>query len=169
MPDLRTIDLTGSKLNVVQANALRELDYDTSIKIGIWFNETRQQFHHVGGQAFIDLPIRTIVYPSYRDSYGGYYDTSSMSFIANYCWTYDVEQLDAVISTGQQQYKDQLKALVLTNLATVRAPDSKKCILGTWTITLWLVVSKHFGQKKVNPKYMFRCIRIFGPGDFSEL
>lgn len=54
-----------------------------------------------------------------------------MSFIANYCWTYDVEQLDAVISTGQQQYKDQLKALVLTNLATVRAPDSKKCILGT--------------------------------------
>ena len=101
MPDLGTIDLTGSKLNVVQASALRELDHDTSLKIGIWFNETRQQFHHLGGQAFIDLPIRAVVHPSYRDSYGGYYDTSSTSFIANYCWTYDVEQLDAVIGTGQ--------------------------------------------------------------------
>ena len=97
MPDLRTIDLTGSKLNVVQASALRELYYDTSFKI-VWFNETLQQF---GGQAFIDLPIRAVVHPSYRDSYGGYYDTSSTSFIANYCWTYDVEQLDAVIGTGQ--------------------------------------------------------------------
>ena len=105
MPDLGTIDLTGSKLNVVQASALRELDHDTSLKIGIWFNETRQQF---GGQAFIDLPIRAVVYPLYRDSYDGCYDTPSTSSIADYCWTYDVEQLNAVIGTGQRQYNDQL-------------------------------------------------------------
>ena len=74
MPNFRAIDLTGSKLDVVQANALCESDYGPSIKVGIQFNETwwttgynrnGNNFNIVGGQSFSDLPIRTVVYPSY--------------------------------------------------------------------------------------------------------
>ena len=39
MPGLRTIDLTGSKLNVVQANVLRGSDYDAWVKLA--FNSMR--------------------------------------------------------------------------------------------------------------------------------
>ena len=53
MPSLRAIDLTGSKFDVILANALREADYDTWIEIDIRFNQTRkwwttgwQQFRH---------------------------------------------------------------------------------------------------------------------------
>ena len=128
MPNLRAIDLTGSKLDVVQANALRASDYGPSIKIGIRFNETwwtngydrdGNLFNIVGGQSFTDLPIRTVVYPSY----GVYSDTPSTTLIASYCWTYDAERLGALIGTGQQQYEDQLKALVLADLATVHNVD----------------------------------------------
>jgi monoamine oxidase len=128
MPNLRTIDLTGSKLDVVQANALRESDYGPSIKIGIRFSEawwtTGQDrdgnpFNIVGGQSFTDLPIRTVVYPSY----GVYSDSPPATLIASYCWTYDAERLGALIGTGQQEYEDQLKALVLADLATVHNLD----------------------------------------------
>ena len=128
MPNLRAIDLTGSKLDVVQANALRNSDYGPSIKIGIRFNETwwtngydrdGNLFNIVGGQSFTDLPIRTVVYPSY----GVYSDTPPTTLIASYCWTYDAERLGAFIGTGQQEYEDQLKALVLADLATVHNVD----------------------------------------------
>ena len=128
MTNLRTIDLTKSKLDVIQANALRQSDYGPSIKIGIQFTEPwwttgedrdGNKFDIVGGQSFTDLPIRTVVYPSY----GVYSDTPPTTLIASYCWTYDAERLGAFIGTGQQEYEDQLKALVLADLATVHNVD----------------------------------------------
>ena len=128
MPNLRTIDLTGSKLDVLQTNALRASDYGPSIKIGIRFSETwwtngydrdGNKFDIVGGQSFTDLPIRTVVYPSY----GVHSSTPSTTLIASYCWTYDAERLGALIGTGKQGYEDQLKALVLADLATIHNVD----------------------------------------------
>ena len=128
MPSLRKIDLTGSKLEVMQANVLRESSYGPSIKIGIRFSEawwtTGQDrdgnyFNIVGGQSFTDLPIRTVVYPSY----GVYSETPSTTLVASYCWTYDAELIGALIGTGQQKYEDQLKALVLSNLAAIHNLD----------------------------------------------
>jgi monoamine oxidase len=128
MPNLRIIDLSGSKLDVVQTNALRESDYGPSIKVGIQFNETwwttgqdkdGKSFNIVGGQSFTDLPIRTVVYPSY----GVYSKTPSTTLIASYCWTYDAERLGALIGTGQKEFDDQLKALVLKDLAAIHNVD----------------------------------------------
>ena len=128
MPNLRTIDLSGSKLDVVQSNALRESDYGPSLKIGIRFTEAwwthgedrdGNKFNIVGGQSFTDLPIRTVVYPSY----GVNSSTPSTTLIASYCWTYDSERLGSLIGTGQQEYEDQLKALVLADLAAVHNVD----------------------------------------------
>ena len=128
LPNLRTINLTGSKLDVVQANALRGSAYGPSIKIGIRFSEAwwttgqdrdGNKFDIVGGQSFTDLPIRTVIYPSY----GVHSETPSTTLIASYCWTYDAERLGALIGTGQQEYDDQLKTLVLNDLALIHNLD----------------------------------------------
>ncbi|KAG1811842.1 flavin-containing amine oxidoreductase-domain containing protein [Suillus subaureus] len=97
LPCLRTIDLSGAGLNVMQKNALRKLQYGPSIKVGVRFQSAwwTDRFGIVGGQSFTDLPIRTIVYPSYG------VDSASPStvLIASYCWTNDAERLGALIGT----------------------------------------------------------------------
>jgi len=124
IPVLRTIDLTGSNLDIVQSNALRQLQYGPSIKVGILFKETwwttgknkrGELFNIVGGQSYTDLPIRTIVYPSY----GVDTDTPSKTLIASYCWTDDASRMGSLINTGEKTYEAQLEKLVLNNLAEV--------------------------------------------------
>ena len=124
IPVLRTIDLTDSKLDIVQSNALRKLQYGPSIKVGILFTDPwwttgedkhGEKFNIVGGQSYTDLPIRTVVYPSY----GVYSETPSNTLIASYCWTNDAERLGSLIGTGKEHYDDQLEHLVLSNLAAI--------------------------------------------------
>jgi len=124
LPILRTIDMTGSKLDLIQENALRQLQYGPSIKIGILFTENwwtigkdkdGAPFNIVGGQSTTDLPIRTIVYPSH----GANTDEPSKTLIASYCWTSDAERLGAWFQSGDQTDNERLKELVLKNLAAV--------------------------------------------------
>jgi monoamine oxidase len=121
LPGLRKIDLTDAGLNVMQSTALRKLQYGPSIKIGMRFKSTwwTDKLGIVGGQSFTDLPVRTIVYPSYG------VDSSSPSkvLIASYCWTNDAERMGSLIGTGQTEYDEQLKELVLRNLAEVHGPE----------------------------------------------
>jgi len=117
LPGLRTIDLSGAGLSVMQSTALRKLQYGPLVKIGMRFKSAwwTEKFGIVGGQSYTDLPIRTIVYPSYGvDS-----STPSTVLIASYCWTNDAERLGSLINTGKAEYTDQLKDLVLCNLAEV--------------------------------------------------
>jgi monoamine oxidase len=109
--------MSGAGLNVMQKTALRKLQYGPSIKIGVRFKSAwwTEKFGIVGGQSYTDLPLRTIVYPSYGvDS-----ATPSTVLIASYCWTNDAERLGSLINTGKTQYDEQLKELVLRNLAEV--------------------------------------------------
>ncbi|KAG0694123.1 hypothetical protein DFH29DRAFT_1035290 [Suillus ampliporus] len=158
LPGLRTIDLTGAGLNVMQKNALRKLEYGPSIKIGIRFESAwwTDRFGIVGGQSFTDLPIRTIVYPSYG------VDSSSPStvLIASYCWTTDAERLEALINTGKEEFKEQLKELVLRNLAEVHnvpyiflVDQFKDIFSWDWT----------------NDPLTMSAFAYFGPGDFQAL
>ena len=112
LPVLRTVNLNGAGLNVLQKNALRALNYGPSVKIGVLFKSDwwTTKLGIVGGQSFTDLPIRTIVYPSYGvDS-----DTPCKVLIASYCWTTDAYRLSALGSIKDQEV---LKELVLRNLA----------------------------------------------------
>ncbi|KAH0837761.1 hypothetical protein J3R83DRAFT_5939 [Lanmaoa asiatica] len=112
LPVLRTLDLNNAGLGVMQRNALRALDYGPSIKIAILFksNWWTTKLGIVGGQSFTDLPIRTIVYPSYGvDS-----RTPSKVLIASYCWTTDADRLGAL---SVMKEREVLEELVLRNLA----------------------------------------------------
>ncbi|KAG9218552.1 hypothetical protein PLEOSDRAFT_1064574 [Pleurotus ostreatus PC15] len=127
VPCLRALDLSQCGLTLRQSNALRQLTYGPSIKIGIkfqtaWWSTAKDKDGNpldiVGGQSVTDRPIRTIVYPSY-----GLPDTPSTVLIASYCWTNDAERLGALIGTGKDTYNGQLKELVLRDLATVHNLD----------------------------------------------
>ena len=109
---LRTIDLENAGLNVMQRNALRALDYGPAIKIAILFksNWWTTKLGIVGGQSYTDLPIRTIVYPSYGVDSG----TPSKVLIASYTRTTDASRLGAL---SAKEEKEVLKELVLRNLA----------------------------------------------------
>ncbi|KAG2033024.1 hypothetical protein BDR03DRAFT_1014670 [Suillus americanus] len=144
LPGLRTIELGGAGLNVMQKNALRKLQSGPSIKVGICFQSVwwTKLFDIVGGESFTGLPIRTIIYPSY----GAESSTPSMVLIASYCGLNDAECLGALINTGKIEYEEQLKELVLGNLAEY--------------------VDMHAWDWSNNPLIM-GSLAFFGPGDFQ--
>ncbi|KAF8435775.1 hypothetical protein L210DRAFT_3648444 [Boletus edulis BED1] len=112
LPVLRTVDLKHAGLSVMQRNALRALDYGPAVKIAVLFksNWWTTKLGIVGGQSFTDLPIRTIVYPSY----GVDASPPCKVLIASYSWTSDAYRLSALSALKDQGV---LKDLVLHNLA----------------------------------------------------
>ena len=62
---LRMVDLQKAGLNYGQRNAIRDLMYTPSVKIGIqWKSPWWEKLGIEGGQSSTDLPIRDVVYPS---------------------------------------------------------------------------------------------------------
>ncbi|KAH6912095.1 hypothetical protein BKA70DRAFT_825599 [Coprinopsis sp. MPI-PUGE-AT-0042] len=120
LPNFSFIDTSSLKMDVMQQNAIRQLQYGPSIKVGIlfktaWWKDKQRNLNQApGGQSFTDLPIRTIVYPSYGAG------QSSRVLIASYCWTNDAERLGNIIDN---KVDGVLLDVVLRNLATVHQMD----------------------------------------------
>jgi hypothetical protein len=69
-----SIDHSGCELSDTQKNAIRQVQYTPAVKVGVKFKSAWWTFKEpgnypqigiIGGQSFTDLPIRTVVYPSY--------------------------------------------------------------------------------------------------------
>lgn len=130
LPVLRSLDLSRSNLTLHQGLALRQLRYGHAVKIGVQFQSAwwtngadrdGQNVGIVGGQSSTDMPIRTVVYPSYGLDI---VPAGPAVLIASYCWTEDAERLAALIvqfnSTPfdpDQPLNSPLAELVLRNLA----------------------------------------------------
>jgi monoamine oxidase len=139
LPVLRTCNLDQADLTPMQSNALRQLDYGPSIKIGIqfqtawwtkWKDSRGKPLNIVGGQSFTDSMLRTIVYPSFGvDVPNG----STTTLIASYCWTGDSERFGALIADlNSQEDKEKsqaayefLKDFVLRELAKIHDVSQK--------------------------------------------
>src|ERR1700742_920798 len=120
LPVMRTMDLRKAGLSLVQSNAIRELNYGPSMKIGVQFksawwttgvDRNGKPLNIIGGQTYTDSLLRTVVYPSYGDVKDG--NTSVL--IASYSWTEDAERLSALIDKDN----DLLRRLVLQDLAEI--------------------------------------------------
>jgi len=122
LPRLSLMDLTGVNINsnYGQWSAIRELQYHPAVKVGLkfsspwWETDLPQPIH--GGQSYTDLPLRTIVYPSYPA--GASPENMSKTLIVSYTWTQDAERIGALVNrdgTGQPELID----LVLRDLAAV--------------------------------------------------
>ncbi|KIJ70595.1 hypothetical protein HYDPIDRAFT_164579 [Hydnomerulius pinastri MD-312] len=154
---LRTIDMSDIEMTVMQKTALRQLQYGPSIKVGIRFATPwwTTKLGIVGGQSFTDLPVRTIVYPSYGiDS-----NTPSTVLIASYCWTNDAERMGALINSGSEE---RLKDIVLRNLAEVHGPEI------TYAFLKDQYRDMHAWDWNHDP-LTIGAFAFFGPGDFQDL
>ncbi|KAI6020436.1 hypothetical protein BKA83DRAFT_498359 [Pisolithus microcarpus] len=157
LPVLRTIDMKDAGMTVQQRNALRNLQYGPSIKIAVQFEEPwwTTKLNIVGGQTYTDLPIRTIVYPSYGvDS-----DTPSTVLIASYCWTTDAERLG---SLALPENKAMLEDLVLRNLAEAHGNGITYKFLRRQFRAMDVKDWSHDVQT-------MGAFAHFGPGDFQDL
>jgi len=130
---LRRIDTTECYLPNSTKTALRVLAYGESCKVGIkfssgWWRQTMPGGHRVekGGLGHSDLHIRTVVYPSYNVLD----DPSQPSvLLVSYTWQQDAERIGALISRSSPAGEDELKALLLRELArlhtTTREDEDK--------------------------------------------
>lgn len=124
LPVLRTMDLSGADLTPMQSNALRQLNYGPSIKVGMQFqtawwttatNRNGEKLNIIGGQSYTDTMLRTIVYPSFGDVQ----NAQTTTLIATYCWTEDSERFGGLINNDDRFLQD----LVLRELATIHDLD----------------------------------------------
>lgn len=129
----------------------------------------------VGGRSFTDRPIRVVVYPSY-----GLNQDGPAVLICSFVWTEDAARIGAMIGSGITSVDDQLKDLVLRDLAAVHNIDRQ------------VLDDQYLDMKSVdwadNPSTMgkcfcislfrcantcpFRCLgafALFGPGKFGNL
>ncbi|KAL5522354.1 hypothetical protein ACEPAG_8370 [Sanghuangporus baumii] len=167
LPCLRTMDLTGAKLDYKQKSCLRELRYGPAIKIGIkfksawWEDESRMPFGSIiGGQSFADNMSRTVIYPSYGIEKGC---KKSTVLIASYAWTDDAIMLSALM--GPDDYsKSVLKRRILQDLVAVHGLDKNE---GLEFLEDQYVDSFPFSWN--NNPYSMGAYGFFGPGEFVNL
>jgi len=162
LPRLSLMDLTGANIhdNYGQWSAIRELQYGPSIKIGMKFSEawweTLERPIH-GGQSYTDLPLRTIVYPSYPDNPTP--DTRSKVLIVSYCWTQDAERLGALIhSDGTAE--PELIDLVFRNLAAVHGVHVQD-------IKNYYTPGDYFAWDWLHDPLTMGAFAFFGPGVYD--
>jgi len=159
---LSTIDLSTCGIagyNYPQWSAIRELQYGPAIKIGVrwdkpWWQD-QIEFPIVGGQSFTDLPLRTIVYPSYPAG-----AEKSGTLIVSYCWTQDAERLGALI--GQDgQAAPKLIQMVIRDLAAVHGIDQS-------AIPPFDSVKDVFAWDWTHDPNTMGAYAFFGPGEFVD-
>ncbi|KZP24450.1 FAD/NAD(P)-binding domain-containing protein [Athelia psychrophila] len=169
LPVLRSLDLSRSSLTLHQGLALRQLRYGHAVKIGVQF-QTAWWTHGidrdglpvgiVGGQSSTDMPIRTVVYPSYGLDRP---DTEPAVLIASYCWTEDAERFAALIvqfNSTPNPLNSPLAELVLRNLAELHNVEVGFLAAQVMAIHPW--------DWNAAPYAMGASAR-FGPSDFAEL
>ncbi|KAF8572831.1 FAD-linked reductase [Ramaria rubella] len=161
LPVLRTVDLSKADLSPMQSNALRQLDYGPSVKVGmqfrtawwtLWKDLDGNPLNIVGGQTYTDRPLRTIVYPSFGDVHGG----KTTTLIASYCWTEDSIRLGALIGNNSAA----LSKLVLKELADIHNVDLQD-------LTNQLIDTKAWSWSQ-DPCTM-GAFAFFGPGKFRNV
>ncbi|KAF5392271.1 hypothetical protein D9757_001577 [Collybiopsis confluens] len=157
---LRTINLDDIYLSVGQRNALRELQYQPSVKIGIQFKTPWwEKLGIVGGQSYTDRPSRSIVYPSYGAIPGR--DTKlSNVLIAAYNGLLDSQRL-AVYMKGYDTPQERiLLEFVMNDLAAVH---------GIPVSELWDEYLDYYAWDWYSDTYAQGAFAWFGPGQFKEV
>ncbi|KZP10613.1 amine oxidase [Athelia psychrophila] len=173
LPVLRSLDLSKSDLTSYQQHALRQLQYKDSVKVGVQFksawwtngiDKDGQPIGIVGGQSFTDMPIRTVVYPSYGPDRS---PDEPAVLIASYCTTEDAQRFAGLVAQFNASKFDPaqplcspLASLVLRNLAEVHNVDVN--------ILTGQVIAIHAWDWNADP-YAMGCSAFFGPGDFEHL
>ena len=121
---LRMVDLDQLQMSYGQRNAIRELIYTPSIKIGIQFKTAWwEKLGIIGGQSSTDRPIRDIVYPSYGPDESHPGNQKSNCMIASYNGMQDSQRLGGLMKGRDTPQERIMIDLVMRDLAAVHKVD----------------------------------------------
>ncbi|PVH93300.1 hypothetical protein DM02DRAFT_541807 [Periconia macrospinosa] len=162
------MQLEGLNLNWGTKQAIRNLAYGSACKVGIrfrtmwWVKDGLNVFS--GGISKTDLPLRWCVYPSYN-----IHDDPNRPavLLASYTWGQEADRLGALINGASPHNEEELKQLLLHNLARLHTTDD---------------ASFEKLLKKLNDEYIdhyaydwsahpgsIGAIAYFGPGQFNNM
>ncbi|KAG9127559.1 hypothetical protein FRC07_012304 [Ceratobasidium sp. 392] len=151
---MRYMDLSSCRLDYAQRSALLMLQPGPSTKVGMKFKSNwwaKQGI--IGGQSTTDLPVRTVVYPSYGDG-------KSTVLIASYCWTQDANAMGALMQGKDSFDEVRLKNVILRDLAEIHKISLEE--LEDEFEAMYAYDWNH------NPRTM-GAYAFFGPGEFTSL
>lgn len=161
LASMQRMDLKGAELHSVQKDALRQLHYDASCKVGIKFSTPWWIVKgdiSMGGTASTDDPIRTCVYPSYNLHDG---PTNPAVLLCSYTLSQEVQRIGSLIGDNNIGKDEQLLELVLRDLVRLhpymRYEDLKRGVMeyNSWD---WYANTDASG-----------AFALFSPGQFSRL
>ena len=161
---LAQMDTSGLSLSEDQQTAIRALSYDRACKVAIKFSRAWWVEFGVepgsGGSSATDLPVRTVVYPSWIDDND---PSKPATIIVSYTWALDATRMGALIqSPSDPAQNKQLLDVILSNLSRIY---NNKITTGELKN---LVLEHHAFAWQHNPNTA-GAYAFFGPGQFTSL
>ncbi|KAJ3505377.1 hypothetical protein NLJ89_g7452 [Agrocybe chaxingu] len=156
---LRMVDLEHLYLSYGQRNAIRQLTYTPSIKIGLQFKTAWwEKLGIVGGQSSTDRPVRDIVYPSYGPDASHPNNQKSNCMIAAYNGMQDSQRLGGLMKGKDTPEERIMLDLVMRDLAAVHKVDVEK---------LWDEYEDYYPWDFYRDEFQLGAFCQFGPNQFK--
>ncbi|KAK7425057.1 hypothetical protein QQZ08_008333 [Neonectria magnoliae] len=155
--------------------AIRALGYGASCKVAIKFKTAwwqKEPFNITqGGVAHTDLPLRVCVYPSYniKANEGNQWDPEKPAvLLCSYTWGQDAQRIASLISPDSPKNEEQLKSVLLHNLALLHANEKRpyKELLEELTHEQY---DTHHAWDWYKDQNMSGAFAYFGPSQFSNM
>jgi monoamine oxidase len=162
------MDLSKAGLLWDTKQAIRCLGYGASCKVGIKFRNPwwmKEPFNiKQGGIARTDRALQVCVYPSYntKDSL----DKPAV-LLVSYTWGQEAQRLASLISSDSPNNEEEIKNLLLRNLAELHA-NEKSSYEDTLALISGLYDTHHSYDWYRDPT-MAGAFAYFGPGQFWDL
>lgn len=164
---LQRMNLTKANLTYGTKQAIRSLGYGASCKVGIRFSYPWwiKDFHiGRGGIGRTDLPLRVCVYPSYNCD--DPCDKPAV-LLCSYTWSQDAQRIASLISRQSPAGEEELKELMIRNLALLHAPSPDK-----YEETYRIIETSyldHYAYDWYKDPYHSGAFAYFSPGQFSVM
>jgi monoamine oxidase len=167
---LQRMDLSEANLLYGTKQAIRSLNYGASCKAGIqfdrmWWMEAPWNITQ-GGIGRTDLPIRVCVYPSYN--VGDTIDKPGV-LLCSYSWAQDAQRIGTLIDPQSPKNEDELKHLLLSNLAQLHAKPHDDWPYDKLLEYLYKLYKTHHAYDWYHDPNMAGAFAYFGPGQFSQM
>ena len=158
---MQAMDMSTLNLGYAKESAIRMINYDNSMKIGVKFKSRWWQSLPnpiFGGQSNSDLPIRTCVYPSY----GINTSNAAAVMIASYTWGQDAARLSSYLSSVANPTSSTADLLSITLSSLALLNNVSESFLRDQYVD-------HFAHSWYSGEYSVGAFPEFGPGQFAEL
>lgn len=164
---LYQMDISGCNLDDKTYTSIRALSYDRSCKVAIVF--TKPWWAEIGdiqegGGSSTDMPVRTVVYPSWNDG-----PDHEAVLLASYTWSQDATRMGALIPDYPEGIKpsrdDPVLQLVLENLVklwSIKPGGPSLEDLNKWYVT-------HHAYAWSHDPNTAGAFALFGPGQFTNM